>query len=102
MDGSNPAAALGLGGLLAMRGGGGNDLDALARSRGFKDAATMQAYIAHQRAMTGQNGTGGPVAPQQKISQPAPQQQGSWLSQLLGAKLFGNILNKWNGATGGQ
>lgn len=99
MDETNPLAALGLGGMMAASSG---NMDALAKAHGFANAQQMADFYAQQQRRTGQNGTGAPVAAQQKIAQPMPQQQGSWLQQLLGAKLFNNILSKWNGATGGQ
>lgn len=66
--------------------------DALARSRGFPDAATMSAYIAKQQAA--RTGTSG-----------GPTQGGSMLQQLFSlhpSVLLGHVLDKWNQADGSQ
>jgi hypothetical protein len=63
--------------------------DALARSHGFRDAATMAAYYQKQQAMRT-----GPA--------PAPQ-GGGMLQQLFAihpAMLLGHVLDKWNQADG--
>lgn len=82
--------------LAALLGNKPDPNDAYARSQGFHDAATMQAYMQkRQQMLTGTSG--GPSA-----------SSGSLLDSLHSALaihpafLLKSILDKWNAATGSQ